>query len=171
MIPADPPQSPRLQTVVFLDVHGVLVHADSVGGGNASGEPYGSSFYHAACVDVEAVRRVMSLVDQTDAKLVLTSDWRLHDATTTGLRRAFLRAEVPRERLRTLFLRPTPQGLNRSEEISAWLKAWPTPVRALVVDDHPVPGHAQVSPLPQFSHGGFQDEHLAIAVRMLTPES
>lgn len=152
--------------VLFLDVGGVLVHSKSIEGGNSCGEPFGSSFYYAATVDLACVQRVMRIVTETGAKIVVTSDWRLHTAQETGLRRAFYNAGLDRRKQRELFLTPTPKiGDDRGAEISAWLKLHPEVTQYVILDDHPVEGFQVIR--TDYFEGGLTDSHVDRAIYAL----
>lgn len=160
--------------VIFLDVDGVLVHSDSIGGGRASGEPGGSSFFFAAQIDPACVARLFRLCEATGAKLVLASAWRMHEAQVTGLRRALIAAGFPRRG--TLLGRtgtlpgPLDGPARRAAEIQAWLDTCSLPgVRPFVLDDGYVPGFPQLNDRPSYFGGGLQDTHLDAALTLLRP--
>lgn len=155
--------------VLFLDVDGVLVHSGSLARGRASGEPGGSSFFHAATVDPDCALRLKRILDTTGAKIVVSSVWRRFDAQMIGLHRAILNAGYPNGRaVRALFAGSTPHlGEDRPAEIAAWLAAHPEVTRHVVLDDGPIPGHPQVEPRPNHFEGGLLDSHADQAIRLL----
>lgn len=155
--------------VIFLDVMGVLVHSETVHLGDRTGESWNSSFYHAATVDPACVLRVRRIIDATEARIVVASDWRRHDFQVTALRRAFLTSGVDRLALRTMFTGNTPLiDANRTAEVSAWLAEHHDVTKYVILNDDPVAGHPQVYPLPSFHHGGLLDVHVEEAIRLLT---
>jgi hypothetical protein len=163
--------------LIFLDVHGVLVHSETVGRGKATGEAFGTSFYHAATVDHACVQRVMRIVRATGARIVLSSTWRRFAGQSNGLRHAFVQAGVDRREVRALFWGATPHlGENRAEEVTEWIGSNPDVdvERYLVIDDGVVGNHPQLSNRPNHFTGGLQDHHVEEAIRLLgqlTPES
>lgn len=167
--------------VLILDVDGVLVHHGSVSGGRASGEPSTSSFFHAATVDPACAKRLKRIVDATGARIALSSTWRRFEHQKTGLKRALIDAGFDRRELRGLFLPSTPyfgsEGLARAKatgkserviEVEAWLAEHPEVTRYLAIDDHPLPGHPQLDPRPDYFSGGLLDAHADQAIRLLT---
>ena len=166
--------------VLFLDVDGVLVHSGSVEGGRASGEPCGSSFYYAAQVDPACGARVKRIVEETGARIVVSSTWRRFEAQMSGLRRALLNAGFDRRTLREVLVGSTPTlggtGLvtaiaqdrtERQMEVEAWLAQHPEITSYLVIDDHPLPGHPQLEPRPDYFGGGLLEAHIEQATRIL----
>ena len=154
--------------ILFLDVDGVLVHSGTVNLGRETGEPFGSSFYHAATVDLACVQRVLRIVEATGAKIVVTSTWRRFDGASTALRRAFLNAGVDRRALRDLFVGSTPHlGEKRDEEIRAWLAEHQGTTSYIVIDDGIVGKHPQLTDRPNHFTGGILDAHVDEAIHIL----
>lgn len=154
--------------VVFLDVDGVLMHAGTIERGKLSREPRDSSFYHAVLIDLVCVGRLMRVVRETGAKLVLASAWRKYDHQSTGLHRAFLTWGLSGRAVRDLFEDSTPvMNDDRSKEIEAWIKAHPEVTSYVVIDDSIVPGHPQANPRPDHFDGGLLDATADDAIRIL----
>jgi hypothetical protein len=154
--------------VIFLDVDGVLMHSGTIERGKLSREPRDSSFYHAVLIDPVCVGRLMRIVRETDAKLVLASAWRKYDHQSTGLHRAFVTWGLSGREVRELFTGSTPvAGDDRAAEISAWLKARLDVTSYVVIDDSIVQGHPQANPRPDHFDGGLQDATVEDAIRIL----
>lgn len=154
--------------IIFLDVDGVLVHSGTVGLGKETGEAFGTSFYHAATIDQECLKRLLRIVEATGAKIVVSSVWRRFDGQSTALRRAFATAGVERRALRELIIGSTPHlGEKRDEEVSAWLKEHPDTTSYLVIDDGIVGKHPQLNDRPNHFEGGLLESHVEEATRIL----
>lgn len=154
--------------IIFLDVDGVLVHSGTIDLGKQTGEAFGTSFYHAATVDLACVQRVLRIVEATGAKIVVSSVWRRFDGQSTALRRAFLSVGVERRELRKLLVGSTPHlGEKRDEEVSAWLKEHPEVARYLVIDDDIIGTHPQLTDRPNQFADGLLDSHVEEAIRIL----
>lgn len=161
--------------VLFLDVDGVLVHQGTFGRGRASGEPYSSSFYHAATIDLDCIARLRRVLEITGAGIVVSSMWRQCAFQMLGLLRALVSAGCTAREARALLIGQTPLpqqtprfGEDRSREIQTWLSDHPEVTSYVVLDDEPVTGHPQVEPRPSFHAGGFLDVHANEAIRLLS---
>ena len=155
--------------ILFMDVQGVLAHDGTVERAQATGESWNSSFYQAALVDPVAVQRVMRIVKEPGAKIVLVSAWRNVEFQRNGLHRAFATAGgLDGRGVRALFAGSTPtMNDDRPSEITAWLKAHPEVKEYVVLDDEPVPGHPQAVPLPDPFEGGLQEPTVESAIQIL----
>lgn len=116
---------------LFLDIDGVLnsqtwTEANYARGGNLLD------------LDPEAVRRVLNVLAATDAKLVLSSTWRL----SRTLVKQLLDVGLP-------IFDSTPRADAfdcRSDEITAWLKSHPDVTTFAIVDDDPDAGYGELAP-------------------------
>lgn len=153
--------------VIFLDVSGVLVHSKSSGLGEQTGEACGTSFYYAATVDLECLKRVLRIVEATGAQIVVSSTWRRFDAQSTALRRALIAAGVQRRALRDLLVGSTPHLGEKHVEVFAWLREHPGVTSYVVIDDEVVGQHPQLNDRPDFFKGGLLDTHVEEAVAIL----
>jgi hypothetical protein len=157
--------------IIFLDSDGVLLHSESdVIPEHLKTEPHGSSFYYAAKIDLECVQRLLVITRATKAQVVITSMWRLNPKQNTAICRAFLYAGVHRHDYEEIVIGSTPNinSENRDAEITAWLKDHPTVKQYLVIDDHVIGQHPQLSKRPDYFKGGLLEEHIQEAIQKLS---
>jgi len=164
--------------VIFLDIYGVMVTRKSEElGALRSREEYASfcsSFYWNHRVDMECMKRLATVVKETGALLVITSEWRKDANQMAGLKRALRDVELPARRIQR-----TPVLGDRGQEIQAWLdehdngeetdQSHPDYVSNYIVldDNHVSGGHTQLSNRPSHYHGGLLDEHVGEAIIVL----
>jgi hypothetical protein len=115
--------------VLFLDIDGVL-----------NSRAWKPTNLHG--VDPNAVKRVQDIVAKSDAKVVLSSTWRLVDELIVEL----LKAGVPIYD-KTPDLASREGGLRpRSEEIEAWLNEHPEVTEYAILDDDADAGYGGLAP-------------------------
>lgn len=102
------------QPVLFLDVDGCLNTTRTAGAWSRLG-------WHGA-LEPKLVARVAALVDRTNARVVLSSTWRISSAGLAGTALAF--EYVGWKNARRVMTDQTPRfpGLPRGDEISWWLR-------------------------------------------------
>ena len=148
--------------VVFLDIDGVL---NSVAYDRERTQADGN-------IDQSRLPLLKRLVEETGARVVLSSSWRKHwdrdsslrDGIGSELDRTFLDAGVP------LFDK-TPEAGSRAEEISLWLEAHPQAARCVILDDafggwgalgpHVVKTDSRIG-------RGLEERHVAEAIKKLS---
>lgn len=164
------PYAPHPNRALFLDVDGVLVHHDSIGGARASGER--GSFYYAAMVDPACAARLVRVLAQTDAQVVVSSTWRQVPEQVSGLRRALLAAGLSKAQCRTFAYTEQrndvrEDAVRRHVECRAWLLGAPHVTRILCLDDGWVSPDWAFDPLPNYFTGGLLDAHVEPAIAWL----
>jgi len=149
--------------VIFLDVDGVLNFAKS-----EARSPSGYIGIAEACV-----KRLRKIVDQTNAKVVLTSTWKkewsmnLEECTPEGV---YLTKKLVRHGIH--ILSKTTDGIvNRGEGIHNWLLQHDNVTNWIVLDDDIFSDYEQFQIYPhlvltEFSTG-LQDEHVTQAIQLL----
>lgn len=147
--------------VIFLDVDGVLNHADAFG--------RWKSLFGSDVLDPECVARLVALAKATGGEVVLSSTWRLIDDA-----RVLIRAVLWTHGVLVLECTPDLFSLNggnntstRADEIRAWLSRNPDVERFAILDDDPsasIDGHTV---LTDFDAGGLTDAHVDAARRIL----
>lgn len=113
------------EKVIFLDIDGVLNHVHT-------------QERHRGCIGINPVfvARLNEITDRTDAKLVISSTWRLDgwDEVTDALREAGVTGEIigmtPRLPPRETFV-----SALRGDEIQAWLDDFGPIDRFVILDD------------------------------------
>ena len=140
--------------VIFLDIDGVMNH-------EASKED----------MDTDCLYQLKRIVNQTDAKIVLTSSWKMY----------FLRGDEnpiklyfeKRLRLFELELYDIAPHLGtgkRAAEIKQWLKEHRAFKSYVIIDDNMFPGFQKMSDhlcMTEFYNGGLTAEHAAKAIQIL----
>ena len=105
---------------IFLDIDGVLNNAFS-----KARAPSG-----VIGIDSRMVKRLRRIVDETGAKLVLTSSWK----TDAGEDRDYMLRKLGRERLR-IMMHTVDEGWNRWEGIRRWMDMYGEDMEAYVILD------------------------------------
>ncbi len=153
---------------VFLDIDGVLNNAYS-----KTRAPSG-----AIGIDGDKVKRLRKIVEETGAKLVLTSSWK----TDTGEDRDYMVRKLKRERLHVL-MHTVDERWNRWEGIRRWIERYGRDLEAYVIlddeffeDYYSDPGKEILRPevkdhlvKTEFfdEDGGLRDAHVEMALRIL----
>ena len=144
--------------VIFLDIDGVLNCWET-----KTRSPRGYYF-----VDDIFLERLKRIVDATDAKLILSSDWRLlqgkedgqktYDALLAALAKFGMSVEDH-----------TPDmHYQRDEEIHAWLQAHPEVSGFVILDDMKFLGPlSEHQVLTSFFNGGLKEEHVDKAIELM----
>lgn len=123
--------------VIFLDIDGVLNSMDWYKRRTrVKAETWKE--YNVQEFDPEAVKLLKRIIDETGAKIVLSSTWRLHEDNRQGVRDQGIDFISHTPRL------PRPSGTSveyceRGREIKAWLDHMytpdDTPLRYVIIDD------------------------------------
>lgn len=151
--------------VIFLDIDGVLNYR------GCKHKLPNSNFYF---VDDAKIKLLKTIIDETRAKIVLSSTWRydwinsdlgLHTDGSFEL----LRNKLLEHGISLLSKTPKLKSAYRGEEIDAWLKNWKgEPVEAFIIldDDNDMKPHG--SRLIQTSfEKGLETKHVIKAIKML----
>lgn len=123
--------------IIFLDIDGVLNYTNW----------YVSERYQdmqmdentEIDIDPECAKRIVNICNETDAKIVITSDWRLSWYGTIlrlgrgGISENYILDKTP-ERIWLKFLN-TKIDTSRGAEISDWLEAHPECTNYVIIDD------------------------------------
>ena len=146
--------------IIFLDIDGVLNSRPYL---IASHDPFGRS--DEECIDVKAVMRLNDIVRQTDAKVVISSTWRLNwspeEIETMMKKRGFIGKVVGAT---------TALPTTRGHEIQAWLST-AIGVKSFVVLDDDSDMDVLMHRLVQTSFdSGLLEKHVDEAVSMLNGE-
>ena len=130
--------------VVFLDFDGVINNADTLRSEEQEANfeaPHLSMEWWAAGLDKGMVALVNDLLDRTGAKVVVSSSWRM-GATTCWLQAVLEEVGFTGEVIGTT---PRFTGVDRSEEIAAWVQGHSGQVEQFVILDDDwdanIPGH------------------------------
>ena len=118
------------------------------------------------------MKRLLSAVERTEARIVVTSDWRRWDDTRNALAKGLRMAGGRRSLImgHTAYLPSAgPGAQRRAEEINDWLaQSEKGSVEAyVVVDDDFIPDHPGVFIPNGMFTGGLQDEHVERIVQKL----
>ena len=153
--------------IVFLDIDGVLNHWDHLTTDECqnSTDMSGSGY-----LDPECVQRLNTLIERTDAKVVVSSTWRMNhtiDSLQQTLEEKGFEGEI-------IDFTTTEDLGTRGDQIWDWLKC-PEEVESFVILDDdadaakPFLGAHYVG--TSLAKGGLQDEHVDMAVRILEEET
>lgn len=114
--------------VIFLDIDGVLNNS-------ATTRRTASTLY--TFVSNSLIRNLKSIIDKTNAKVVLSSDWR-YDRDDPTLNEDFLELRAELRKWGISFYDFTPvifNGINRGIEIDTWLKKHSEVSNFVILDD------------------------------------
>lgn len=154
--------------VIFLDVDGVL----NCGSSQARCEGF-------IGIDNDKVKRLRTIVERTDAKIVLTSTWKsfwfpIDKEDQDGLAN-YLDRKLKREGLRILD-KTKGEGMDRGKSILEWVNS--RNVESFVILDDETFDYRKQGLLPYLvkstfygDNGGLQDNHIEMAVKILKQES
>jgi len=144
-----------VKKILFLDIDGVLVTMDSLCN-SASGR--------AAAFCIDAVDNLNKLIEETEAKVVVSSTWRI------GVAKCEMQQELNKRGVNCEVVDFTPQtfGRHRSREIGSWLDE-ENDIHYVILDDDLGPSYN-----PFFGHravvtsmaGGFDEDSLEEALRL-----
>jgi hypothetical protein len=136
-----------MRRILFLDVDGVLNH-------EGMPEPDGEPPLYGAPLCRDCIRRLSDVCDQTGARIVVSSSWRLNPDSMRDLRAALGG--------RIIGATPARNVGARHKEIEEWIVQAREPIDGVVVDDDT---DAEVALMPfvrtDFLNGGFTDAHAA----------
>jgi len=170
------------QSVLFLDIDGVLNSDEYDGGAHRGGEPglWENPTVETICWDPMAVARLRRIVARTGCAIVISSAWRgypeahsvwkwkqifgcygWHDVPVIG--------ETPRLPATGPYLSDLIESSFRGDEVLAWLKD-NGPVRAYVcLDDHD-DFHPKQPLVRTTIESGLQDDHVERAIEILNKD-
>lgn len=148
--------SNRYNSVIFLDVDGVL---NSISTPAWMGDDW----------DIPLARPLKNLkriVEETGAKVIISSSWRKHSAAMRKLKLALMVFELQ-------IAGQTPwMELDRPTEIEAWLADHPEVKRYVILDDDPFPWTSEQSNkvVPVNPSKALTAENAELAILLLTDD-
>lgn len=183
--------------IIFLDIDGVLVTQESLAKGTREEREYlkrtgqvmrdverYSRIVHPPCVEV-----LNQIIEETGAKIVISSAWRIH-RTCAELREVMtafrvVGAKIVGKTKSTFKMKPEsiihlPVYSTRGQEISDWLyynEVNRNVVSYVVIDDGKIEEHAERQILTRFQadlpgvEPGLQPHHVEMAVKILNTPS
>lgn len=153
--------------IIFLDIDGVLNYTSWYYSDRNPGNLYGQE----GDIDPMCVDRILRIVNETDAKIVISSDWRiawegcLMRLEKMGLTRDIVIDKTPEFIWRGYYNTDFPM---RGSEIEEWLKSHPDCTNYVIIDDRTDFTEEQE---PHFVHinsmYGITDEDADIAIMTL----
>ncbi len=147
--------------IIFLDVDGVLVHNKTVANGRDQERLW--RFY--AQLDEACVKRLVHILKHTDARIVVSSTWRMLDHAMAALGKALRQHGAPHRR--STIIGRTGNARTRLKEMQAWLAEHPEIEHYIAIDDEFFATFPSVHVNHGFQNGGLQDEHVDQAVALL----
>ena len=116
--------------VIFLDIDGVLnsdEYLDKVKNSDIQGIERD--------IDVEKVKLLKRAIDETGARVVLSSSWRWYKES-----REKIKEQLQKHNLKFIDITPTrtDKTLKREEEIQIWLDSHPEVVNYVILDDEKI---------------------------------
>ena len=152
--------------VIFTDVDGVL---------NEDSTPTRTKS-RVIFIDEEKLLRLKRIVDETGAKIVLSSTWR-YDREDPRYNADFLELQEAFQKVGLEFYSYTPVdaiGIRRGMEIKAWLGLHPEVDNYIILDDELFDYEAR-GLLPRlvktnFADGGLTKAHVQEAINLLSEE-
>jgi len=149
--------------VIFLDIDGVLNFA-----GTEARAPGGCLGIAEPCV-----KRLRRIVDNTGAKIVLTSTWKdewCFDESSCSAMGIYLVKKLKRHGMHILD-KTKDHVDNRGEGIIEWLQRHDNVRDWIVLDDDTFRDYDRCGIMPRFIHtsfaNGLQDEHVQSAIKLL----
>ncbi len=149
--------------IIFLDVDGVLNYTlwyiDDRNPGNLNGEED---------VDPLCIERINRLCQETDAKIVISSDWRIDSSWQRRLERAGLKYIIDKTPITIFGSYGSCYHFTRGEEIQMWLEWHPEVENYVIIDDRidfteeQKPHFVQIN-----SYRGLSDEDCILAKNIL----
>ena len=140
--------------IIFLDVDGVLNSAKELSGG-----PFSK-------ISLNVLKRI---VDETNAKIVVISSWRLLEFS-----RKILLSELEKYHLKESVIGMTPHlPSNREEEIMTYLKSNEFPnLNFIILDDQVIEYQDLEEHVIKIDpYFGLNEEHLEICIHLLTSKT
>lgn len=156
--------------VIFLDIDGVL---------NSRAYDKTRSLTEQSNIDETRLPLVKKIVDETGARIVLSSTWREHWCADTKLCDSdgvYINDVFAKFGLRIYDKTPDlGHGFDRPDEITAWLKYAEEPIESFVILDDYNYGWGKLSDSfvktnPVFGRG-LENEHVKAAIEILLPEN
>ena len=157
--------------VIFLDIDGVLNNEYSrtrCGQGRCVG------------IDEDKLKLLETIIDATDAKVVLSSSWRIginKDGEELENHQKYMYRKFKKAHIDIYDMTPViRRGYARGEEIATWLKQHPEVYSWVVLDDEWFHDFGEYSIEPHLvqtsfygKDGGLQPKHVVEAVDILNP--
>ena len=150
--------------IIFLDIDGVLNYV------------YTKAFAPSGCIGVakEPLDVLKELVEQTDARIVLTSTWKRgwsRDPELCSRDGEYLNKKLGRVGIR-IFDKTTDHMFDRGKGISTWLSRHPEVDGWVVLDDDMFEDYASENILPHlvttnFYTGGLRPEMISVCIEIL----
>lgn len=155
--------------LIFLDIDGVL---NCMGSKSRCGCFIG--------IDNDKVKRLKQIIDETNAKIVLTSSWKNHwnkNKDLNGFMGNYLDRKLKRQGLR-LIDKTNDDGLHRGTGIINYINNFHTEIESwIVLDDEYFPDYKDYDILSHmvktdfYNGGGLQDLHVELAIKLLNKEN
>ena len=155
--------------IIFLDIDGVL---------NCMGSK--SRCQGFIGIDNDKVKRLKQIVDATDAKIVLTSTWKLSWNKNSDLNNYsgnYLNRKLKRQNL-FIMDKTIDNGMNRGTGIINFINKFHTKIENwIVIDDEYFPDYRKTGVLEHMvktdfnNNGGLQDRHVELAINLLNKEN
>lgn len=144
-----------MEKYIFLDVDGVLNCQDTY-------IKYGRA-KHESLLDLAMVNRLVGIVEATEAKIVISSSWRLSSRSMDDLLSCFYKFG-----LRIYGITPD-NFSNRGQQIEEWLLAHHKgeTVRLIILDDDIIEDNMQSYQIKTKWVIGLQDGHMKEAIHAL----
>ena len=137
--------------VVFLDIDGVLNDA----------------FTTADLMDdlpkKEHLDCLKAIIDATDAKIVLSSTWRLFPSARNDVKNALRNVGLE-------FIDKTKELRDRASEIQEWLSRHPEVEKFVILDDEEISGKFPDNLVQTTFYRGLLPEHVEKAIKILNAE-
>jgi hypothetical protein len=158
--------------IIFLDIDGVLNHADFLYGKHPVTSAADNYPHSVEAFDPAALARLQRIIDATGAAIVISSSWRVIfkcEEIVAWLRNRGLRARFAGKTGRILTPHPNGTGqeeVPRSDEIGDWLAGCPDVTAYVILDDD---GDAEIAGhyVGTDWETGLLDEHVEAAIAVL----
>ena len=134
------------EKIIFLDVDGVL---NSTSFGNYMFNQMNVDIFYENLLDKHAIANLKQIVDETKAKIVLSSSWKEEEFLKNKIQTQLLESNLN-------FIDITPEGTNREEEIKLWLSNHPEITNFVILDDEKLDFKEQVK--IKFYYGLTKDD-------------
>ena len=148
--------------IIFLDIDGVLNHADFLYD-RADRAEAGEHLHPDGAIDPECVEHLNAIIEATGAKVVVSSTWRLFrscEKLQWCLDQKGFSGEV--------IGKTTSEDMEtRGLQIDQWVRGHEVGSFVILDDDLDVYPHADRHVKTDFMHGGLQGEHAERAIEML----
>lgn len=153
-----------MNKIIFCDVDGVLNHSSWY----VSEEYSKLSQDDELDLDPNCIRRLNIMSEETNSKIVISSDWKIVEGWKSRLEKAGLQNIIDCTPVTLFGTYGSTYHFSRGEEIQMWLEWHPQFKKYIILDDRTDFMEEQ---LPHFIHidsfCGLTDYDLALAIQML----